>query len=247
MLLSDRDILAAQSAGHISLDPWTPEMVQPASIDVRLDRYFRLFNNHAYTYVDPAENQGALTEQFEVAPDEPWILHPGEFALVPRGNTSSWTRPLLPVWKARAHCRLGILTHSTAGFIDPGFEGHITLELSNVSTLPVKLWPGMKIGQMCFFQLSSPAEHPYGSKGTGSHYQASGVRRRAVPTRISTARTSTTERCDVPFGRRMPAICLIPRRCHDQQRWRVPVRLPAARKAGQANGSSDSRARDGSI
>ena len=79
MLLSDRDILAAQSAGHISLDPWTPEMVQPASIDVRLDRYFRLFNNHAYTYVDPAENQGALTEQFEVAPDEPWILHPGEF------------------------------------------------------------------------------------------------------------------------------------------------------------------------
>ena len=81
MLLSDRDILAAQADGHISLDPWTPEMVQPASIDVRLDRFFRLFNNHAYTYVDPAENQGALTEQFEVQPDEPWILHPGEFAL----------------------------------------------------------------------------------------------------------------------------------------------------------------------
>ena len=103
MLLSDRDILAAQSAGHISLDPWTPEMVQPASIDVRLDRYFRLFNNHAYTYVDPAENQGALTEQFEVAPDEPWILHPASSHWVPRGNTSSWTRPLPPVWKARAH------------------------------------------------------------------------------------------------------------------------------------------------
>ena len=81
MLLSDRDILAAQADGHISLDPWTPEMVQPASIDVRLDRFFRLFNNHAYTYVDPAENQGELTEQFEVRPDEPWILHPGEFAL----------------------------------------------------------------------------------------------------------------------------------------------------------------------
>ena len=96
MLLSDRDILAAQSAGHISLDPWTPEMVQPASIDVRLDRYFRLFNNHAYTYVDPAENQGALTEQFEVAPDEPWILHPGEFAL-----GSTWEiRQVGPV-----HCR----------------------------------------------------------------------------------------------------------------------------------------------
>ena len=147
-------------------------MVQPASIDVRLDRFFRLFNNHAYTYVDPAENQGELTEQFEVASDEPWILHPGEFAL---GSTWEYVK-LDPTIAARLEGksslgRLGILTHSTAGFIDPGFEGHITLELSNVSTLPVKLWPGMKIGQMCFFQLSSPAEHPYGSQGTGSHYQ----------------------------------------------------------------------------
>ena len=172
MLLSDRDILAAQADGHISLDPWTPEMVQPASIDVRLDRFFRLFNNHAYTYVDPAENQGALTEQFEVASDEPWILHPGEFAL---GSTWEYVK-LDNTIAARLEGksslgRLGILTHSTAGFIDPGFEGHITLELSNVSTLPVKLWPGMKIGQMCFFQLSSPAKHPYGSKETGSHYQ----------------------------------------------------------------------------
>lgn len=147
-------------------------MVQPASIDVRLDRYFRLFNNHAYTYVDPAEDQGELTEQFEVAPDEPWILHPGEFAL---GSTWEYVK-LDSTVAARLEGksslgRLGILTHSTAGFIDPGFEGHITLELSNVSTLPVKLWPGMKIGQMCFFQMSSPVEHPYGSKDTGSHYQ----------------------------------------------------------------------------
>ena len=145
MLLSDRDILAAQAEGHISLDPWTPEMVQPASIDVRLDRFFRLFNNHAYTYVDPAENQGELTEQFEVAPGEPWILHPGEFAL---GSTWEYVK-LDPTIAARLEGksslgRLGILTHSTAGFIDPGFEGHITLELSNVSTLPVKLWPGMR-------------------------------------------------------------------------------------------------------
>ena len=150
MLLSDRDILAAQKDGHISLDPWTPEMVQPASIDVRLDRFFRLFNNHAYTYVDPAENQGALTEQFDVAPDEPWILHPGEFAL---GSTWEYVK-LDATVAARLEGksslgRLGILTHSTAGFIDPGFEGHITLELSNVSTL----------------------QHPYGSRGTGSHYQ----------------------------------------------------------------------------
>ena len=121
MLLSDRDILAAQAEGHISLDPWTPEMVQPASIDVRLDRFFRLFNNHAYTYVDPAENQGELTEQFEVAPGEPWILHPGEFAL---GSTWEYVK-LDPTIAARLEGksslgRLGILTHSTAGFIDPG-------------------------------------------------------------------------------------------------------------------------------
>ena len=124
MLLSDRDILAAQAEGHISLDPWTPEMVQPASIDVRLDRFFRLFNNHAYTYVDPAENQGELTEQFEVASDEPWILHPGEFAL---GSTWEYVK-LDPTIAARLEGksslgRLGILTHSTAGFIDPGFRG----------------------------------------------------------------------------------------------------------------------------
>lgn len=119
MLLSDRDILAAQAEGHISLEPWTPEMVQPASIDVRLDRFFRLFNNHAYTYVDPAENQGELTEQFEVGPDEPWILHPGEFAL---GSTWEYVK-LDATLAARLEGksslgRLGILTHSTAGFID---------------------------------------------------------------------------------------------------------------------------------
>lgn len=147
-------------------------MVQPASIDVRLDRYFRVFNNHKYTYVDPAEDQGDLTEFFEVDANEPWILHPGEFIL---GSTYEYvalgTGIAARLEGKSSLGRLGILTHSTAGFIDPGFEGHVTLELSNVSTLPVKLWPGMKIGQMCFFQLSSPAEHPYGSAENGSHYQ----------------------------------------------------------------------------
>ena len=103
MLLSDRDILAAQSAGHISLDPWTPEMVQPASIDVRLDRYFRLFNNHAYTYVDPAENQARSPNSSRWLPTNRGFCTPASSHWVPRGNTSSWTRPLLPVWKARAH------------------------------------------------------------------------------------------------------------------------------------------------
>lgn len=172
MLLSDRDIIAAQAEGRISLSPWEPAMVQPASVDVRLDRFFRSFKNHSYTYVDPAEDQGELTELFEVAPDEPCILHPGEFLL---GATWEYVK-LDSTVAARLEGksslgRLGILTHSTAGFIDPGFEGHITLELSNVSTLPVKLWPGMKIGQMCFFQMSSPAENPYGSAKNGSHYQ----------------------------------------------------------------------------
>ena len=171
MLLSDRDILAAQKDGHISLDPWTPEMVQPASIDVRLDRFFRLFNNHAYTYVDPAENQGALTEQFDVAPDEPWILHPGEFAL---GSTWEYVK-LDATVAARLEGksslgRLGILTHSTAGFIDPGFEGHITLELSNVSTLST---------------LTAP-------RAPAPIIRASAARPPAVPTLTSTRPTSTT-------------------------------------------------------
>lgn len=172
MLLNDRDIFAAQKNGEFSLDPWTPKMVQPASIDVRLDKYFRIFNNRKYTYVDPSEDQEDLTEMFEVPAGEPWILHPGEFVL---GSTWEYVK-LGPTLAARLEGksslgRLGILTHSTAGFIDPGFQGHITLELSNISPLPVKLWPGMKIGQMCFFQLSSPAEHPYGSSAAGSHYQ----------------------------------------------------------------------------
>ncbi|WP_394953053.1 dCTP deaminase [Scardovia wiggsiae] len=172
MLLSDRDIRKAYAGGRISLAPWDSAMVQPASVDVRLDRFFRVFNNHKYTYVDPAENQGDLTQQFEVAADEPWILHPGEFIL---GSTWEYVK-LDPTIAARLEGksslgRLGILTHSTAGFVDPGFEGHITLELSNVSNLPVKLWPGMKIGQMCFFDLSSEAEFPYGSGKNGSHYQ----------------------------------------------------------------------------
>lgn len=172
MLLSDRDIRARVDIGDIELDPFTPEMIQPASIDVRLDRFFRVFNDRQYTYVDPAEDQGELTEQFSVSEGEPWILHPGEFVLgstLERVHISNQIAARLEGKSSLG--RLGILTHSTAGFIDPGFNGYITLELSNVSPLPVKLWPGMKIGQICFFELSSPAEHPYGSQALGSHYQ----------------------------------------------------------------------------
>jgi dCTP deaminase len=172
VLLSDRDIKSELDSGRIALDPYEPEMIQPSSIDVRLDRFFRLFSNHKYPFIDPAENQPDLTHLVEVEGSEPFILHPGEFVL-----GSTFERVTLPddiaarLEGKSSLGRLGLLTHSTAGFIDPGFTGHVTLELSNVATLPIKLWPGMKIGQMCFFRLTSPAEKPYGSADYSSRYQ----------------------------------------------------------------------------
>jgi dCTP deaminase len=172
VLLSDRDIRREVESERIGLAPWDADMVQPSSVDVRLDRYFRLFDNHRYAVIDPAEHQPELTRLVETRGDEPFILHPGEFVL-----GSTYEQVTLPDDVAArlegksSLGRLGLLTHSTAGFVDPGFTGHITLELSNVATLPIKLWPGMKIGQFCFFQLSSPAEEPYGVGANGSRYQ----------------------------------------------------------------------------
>ena len=172
MLLSDRDILAEIDRGRVVLDPWDPEMVQPSSIDVRLDRYFRLFDNHKYPFIDPAEDQPDLTRLVEVDKGEPFILHPGEFVLGSTFELVSLPDDVAARLEGKSSLgRLGLLTHSTAGFIDPGFSGHVTLELSNVATLPIKLWPGMKIGQMCFFRLTSPAERPYGSAEYSSRYQ----------------------------------------------------------------------------
>ncbi len=172
MLLSDRDIRARIEAGLVVLDPFDPGMVQPSSVDVRLDRYFRLFDNHKYPAIDPAEEQPDLTRLVEVAADDPFILHPGEFVLASTLETVSLPDDLAARVEGKSSLgRLGLLTHATAGFVDPGFNGHVTLELSNVATLPIRLWPGMKIGQLCFFELSSPAEHPYGSAKRGSHYQ----------------------------------------------------------------------------
>ena len=172
MLLSDRDIKLELDAGRIGLDPYDPTLIQPSSIDVRLDRFFRLVDNHKYPFIDPADEQPELTRLVEAKADEPFILHPGEFVL---GSTYEFvTLPDDVAARLEGKSslgRLGLLTHSTAGFIDPGFGGHVTLELSNVATLPIKLWPGMKIGQLCFFKLSSPAEHPYGSSEYGSRYQ----------------------------------------------------------------------------
>lgn len=172
MLLSDRDIRTGMDTGEIALDPWDPEMVQPSSVDVRLDKFFRVFENHRYPVIDPSCEQPDLTRLIEVPPGEPFVLHPGEFVL---GSTYEQVR-LGTSTAARLEGksslgRLGLLTHSTAGFIDPGFDGHVTLELSNMATLPIKLWPGMKVGQLCFFRLTSPTEHPYGSSAYGSRYQ----------------------------------------------------------------------------
>jgi dCTP deaminase len=172
MLLSDRDIKSQLAAGRITLDPLDPSMVQPSSVDVRLDGLFRLFDNHKYPYIDPAEDQPDLTHLVETKTDEPFILHPGEFVLGSTYELVTLPDDVAARLEGKSSLgRLGLLTHSTAGFIDPGFSGHVTLELSNVATLPIKLWPGMKIGQLCFFQLSSPAEEPYGSSQYGSRYQ----------------------------------------------------------------------------
>ncbi len=170
--MSDRDIRASIEAGQIGLEPLEMGLLQPSSIDVRLDRFFRLFDNHKYAFIDPAEQQDELTRFIEVDSSEPFILHPGEFVL---GSTYEFvTLPDDVAARLEGKSslgRLGLLTHSTAGFVDPGFKGHVTLELSNVATLPIKLWPGMKIGQLCFFKLTSPSEHPYGSEKYSSRYQ----------------------------------------------------------------------------
>ena len=172
MLLSDRDLRALLEAGRVQLEPYDPAMIQPSSIDVRLDRFFRVFENHRYPHIDPAVEQPDLTRLVEPDGEEPFILHPGEFALASTYEVISLPDDVAGRLEGKSSLgRLGLLTHSTAGFIDPGFSGHVTLELSNVATLPIKLWPGMKIGQLCLFQLSSPAEFPYGSEKYGSRYQ----------------------------------------------------------------------------
>jgi len=172
VLLSDRDIRAEVQAGRVGLEPYEPTMIQPSSIDVRLDRFFRVFENHRYPHIDPAQEQSELTREVEPIGDEPFILHPGEFVLGSTYEVVSLPDDVAARLEGKSSLgRLGLLTHSTAGFIDPGFTGHVTLELSNVATLPIKLYPGMKIGQLCFFRLSSPSEHPYGTSAYGSRYQ----------------------------------------------------------------------------
>jgi len=172
MLLSDRDLRAEIDAGRVVLDPYDPTLLQPSSVDLRLDRLFRTFVNQRYTHIDPSLQQDELTALVEVADDQPFVLHPGEFVLGSTYEVITLPDDIAGRLEGKSSLgRLGLLTHSTAGFIDPGFSGHVTLELSNMANLPIMLWPGMKVGQLCLFRLTSPAEHPYGSAVYGSRYQ----------------------------------------------------------------------------
>jgi dCTP deaminase len=172
VVLSDRTIRRRIDEGSIAIDPFAPELMQPSSLDVRVDRYFRVFRNSRYPYIDVKARQEELTELVEVAGDEAFILHPGEFVLGSTLERVTLPDDLVARLEGKSSLgRLGLLIHSTAGFIDPGWDGHVTLELSNVANLPITIYPGMKIGQLSFVQLSEPAEHPYGSSGIGSKYQ----------------------------------------------------------------------------
>jgi dCTP deaminase len=172
VVLSDRDIRAEIEAGRIVIDPYLPEAVQPSSVDLHLDRRFRVFRNSRYPYIDVREEQPELTELVEIGDDDPFVLHPGEFVL---GSTLE--RVALPddvvarLDGKSSLGRLGLLIHSTAGFVDPGWDGNLTLELSNVANLPITLYDGMKIGQISFQRMSSPVEVAYGDARLGSRYR----------------------------------------------------------------------------
>ena len=172
VLLSDHDIRDAIDSGRLGIDPFDASLIQPSSIDVRVDNLFRVFKNSKYTHIDPKLEMPDLTELVEVPEDEPFVLHPGEFVLAATLERFTLPADLAGRLEGKSSLgRLGLLTHSTAGFIDPGFSGHITLELSNVANLPITLWPGMKVGQLALFAMTSAAETPYGSSQLGSKYQ----------------------------------------------------------------------------
>jgi dCTP deaminase len=172
VILSDRSILEEIKAGRIEIDPFDEACIQPSSIDLHVDRKFRTFHNARYPFIDVKKEMPELTELIEVDGNNPFILHPGEFVL---GSTLERVRlpdDLVARLEGKSSLgRLGLLIHSTAGYVDPGWDGYLTLELSNVANLPITIYPSMKIGQISFFRLTSPAERPYGSRERGSKYQ----------------------------------------------------------------------------
>jgi dCTP deaminase len=175
MVLSDRSIRAEIEAGRVVIDPYDPGLVQPSSIDVRVDRRFRVFQNSRYPYIDVRQAMEDLTELVEVEGEEPFILHPGEFVLGQTLERVTLPNDLVARLEGKSSLgRLGLLIHSTAGFVDSGFSGNLTLELSNVANLPITIYHGMPIGQISFMRMDSPVERPYGSGETGSKYQGQG-------------------------------------------------------------------------
>jgi dCTP deaminase len=172
VILSDRTIKEEIAAKRVIIDPFDERAIQPSSVDLRIDRFFRVFRNHTMGHIDVRQNLEELTELVEVRPDDVFMLHPGEFVL---GSTLE--RVAVPddvvarIDGKSSLGRLGLIIHSTAGFIDPGFDGHITLELTNIATLPITLYPWMKVGQVSFMQMTTAADHPYGSGAMGSKYQ----------------------------------------------------------------------------
>jgi dCTP deaminase len=171
-VLSDRDIRKSIESGRVRIDPYDPSCLQPSSVDLHIDRDFRVFHNNRYPYIDVRSPQPDLTELVSIGDDEPFILHPGEFVL---GQTLEWVElpdDLVARLEGKSSLgRLGLLIHSTAGYVDPGWKGKLTLELSNVAKLPIALYFGMKIGQISFVRMSTSVERPYGSPELGSKYQ----------------------------------------------------------------------------
>lgn len=172
MILSDHTIREEVAAGRIIIEPFDPLCVQPSSVDLHVDRYFRVFRNHSLQVIDVKQQQDALTELVEINDGEAFILHPGEFVLGSTSERVALPADLVGRLEGKSSLgRLGLLIHTTAGFVDPGFDGYLTLEFSNVANLPITVYPGMKIGQISFLRMTSAADVPYGSSALGSKYQ----------------------------------------------------------------------------
>jgi dCTP deaminase len=172
MVLSDRSIREALDAGTISIEPLGEGCIQPSSVDLHVDKYLRLFRNHTSRVIDVREDQEDLTELVDIGDTDPLILHPGEFLLVSTLEKNTLPNDLVARLEGKSSLgRLGLLIHSTAGFVDAGWDGHLTLELSNVANLPITIYAGMKIGQISFLQMTTAADKPYGSDGLKSKYQ----------------------------------------------------------------------------
>jgi dCTP deaminase len=171
-VLSDGTILRYVQEGRIKIDPWDAEMVQPASVDLRLGDSFRVFHNHRATAIDLHDPPSNLTEEVVMPEGDAFVIHPGEFCL---GRTREWIQipdDIVARIEGKSSLgRLGLIVHATAGFCDPGFEGTLTLELNNLTRVPIRLYPGLPIAQLSFMTLDRPALRPYGSPGLGSHYQ----------------------------------------------------------------------------